>query len=326
MLFTIVFLAMETKRKRNRAKILVVVHDAGGAETIGAYIQKHLSENDFYIYGSGPAVRIFRRLHLPLRKITDDRQEISSIMQRHKDAKYALLAAPGWMTRIEISALEEAKRVGLKTVVYMDGWVDERKRFGYPRRGWKKRLPDIFWAGDMHEEANMRRQFPNIPIRRVPNQYFTNHIKEYRSMKRAAPSPDAVLFMSQDGTHSDELLKGLLNAFVSQKRYVHLRIRYHPVDSRKRYDAILRMFKEKMRVEKSREKDIVKDLLRARVVVGTETNAMVLAVLCGIRTINVLKKGEHTELPFPAIKRVRSATGAARLISAQEFSRPPSAI
>lgn len=299
--------------KKHRPEVIVFVHDAGGAEVVGAYIRRNRAQFSFHCYGAGPALRVFRRLGVPLRKVSDDRKELSAVIRRHPKAAYALCGAPGWMTKTEFNALQEAKHAGLKTVVYMDSWIDDRLRFGYPARGWQRHLPDVFWAGDHYARAGLRRRFPRVPVRYVPNQYFANEVVRYRAHKRASRAADTVLFMSTIGGPSHELLEAILAVLARERRRTCVRIRFHPADDRSRYDALTVQFKDLVRIELSREKDIVKDLLRARIVVGSETVAMAVSVLCGIRTISFCAPGTRAVLPFNAIRRTRSSKNAAQL-------------
>ncbi|MBI2030911.1 hypothetical protein HYT05_04785, partial [Candidatus Kaiserbacteria bacterium] len=108
--------------KRHKKKVLVIVHDAGGAEVIGAYLHKQVENLTFRAYGNGPALAIFKRLHLPIRQTGPTRTEMDALMHRHADIDFVVVGAPGWMTTTEINALEAAKHAGLKVVVYMDSW------------------------------------------------------------------------------------------------------------------------------------------------------------------------------------------------------------
>jgi ADP-heptose:LPS heptosyltransferase len=300
--------------KNKKKEVLVIVHDAGGAEVIGAYIRKNSKRQHFVCYGAGPAKKIFARLGVRLHHVPPSAQELSKVMRQHRGVHHALIAAPGWMSTTEINALKAAKKAGIKTVCYMDSWEDERKRFGYPHKGWKSALPDEFWAGDRYAYANIQKQYPHMPLRLVPNQYFAEEMKRYRALKRAVSAPGEILFVSQDRPGSHELLKELLRVLGRREKRVRLRIRYHPVDNRTRYDALIQHVRGRVEVLKSKEKDLVKDLVHAHAVVGTETGAMAVAVLLRIPTISYLPRHRRPMLPFPQIKRVRSIKNIERYI------------
>jgi hypothetical protein len=298
---------------RCKKEVLVVVHDAGGAEVIGAYVRANSSRTDFLCYGAGPAIKIFRRLTVPLKKIGAHRVALNALMRRHRDVSFALIAAPGWMTKMEINALEAAKRAGLKTVVYMDSWTDERRRFGAPTRGWQKRLPGWFWAGDTYAVERLRRQFPDIPVSFVANQYFKNEIRLFRAQKHSSRKT-SVLFLSNIGPHSQTLFRALLDRLAQHGNDTHVLIRFHPADQRMRYDDLIAEARKRgVMVKKSRERELVRDLAHARAVIGTETMAMVIAILCGVCTVNFVPRNTRSILPHTSIRKVRSATKAAAL-------------
>ena len=288
------------------------VHDAGGAEVIGAYIKKNPKGEHFIAYGAGPAKKIFRRLGLPLHTVGESFAELSKIMVRHPDAAYVLIAAPGWMTTTEINAIEAAKRAGIRTICYMDSWVDERKRFGYPKKNWQRRLPDVFWAGDRYAFDRLQKQFQQTPVRLVPNQYFKNEVQRFRYLKKGK-KPDSVLFVSTIGGESTELLRSILTMMAKGTEKNRLRIRFHPADDRTRYDHLIREY-SRVQVEKSKEIDLVRDFVHARVVIGAETMALVIAFLCRIPAIRYVRSGIRPMLPFSDIKLARTPEKATRLI------------
>jgi hypothetical protein len=300
---------------RDKKNVIVVVHDAGGAEVIGAYVRKNPKHEHFICYGAGPSKKVFARLHLPIRPVGGGSvRELARILQRHADVKYALIASPGWMSKTEINAIQAAKRVGLKTIVYMDSWLDGRKRFGYPKKNWERRLPDAFWSGDRYGLAQLKKYFLDIPVRLEPNQYFADKIRLFRAIKRTVNKPEAILFTSTTGGDSHRLLEALLRQRAEAKRPTRLRIRFHPADARDRYDVLIQKFARRVHVEKSHEKDLVNDLVHARVVIGAETMALAIAALCRIRTISFVSHGAHPILPMKEIMQTRNIRTAASLV------------
>ena len=69
-----------------------------------------------------------------------------------------------------------------------------------------------------------------------------------------------------------------------------------------------------IKIKKTKEKDIVRDLLSARRVIGTETVAMIAPILVGIKTISIITRKRKSELPFKKIVRVRNVAEAIDLI------------
>lgn len=269
-----------------RKKVLVVTHDAGGSEIIAAYVKANRARYDFRIYTAGPGARIFRRLRIPFRPIADDRTAIRTIMERHADAQRALLALPGWMTGIERIALQEAKRAGIKTAVYLEDWRAYRERLGYPQSGWKTHLPDEVWAGDDASLALAQRQFARTSsrVRYVRNEFFGGIVKRFRAARtRKARS---ILFLSS-AWGGERVLKDLLRQLSGNAVRATLRIRLHPAEDRSRFDALIRQYRSRVRVERSDEQDLAKDLARAAAVIGSQTVALPIAALCGVPAFDI---------------------------------------
>ena len=302
-------------QKNKEPNILVVVHDAGAAEIIVGYIKNRLTKDMYDAYAAGPAARIFRREKISFKSIKENKEKIRNIVGRHQNSHFILLGT-GWMTKIEAYALEEAKRIGLKSVVYLESWVGYRERFEFPNTDWKQKLPTEIWLGDKFAYAIAKKQFPSkVKVRLVPNEYFKNIIKRFEAEKQKVIKPEEILFLSLVGdSASEEIFPGLLEGLATSKKHHILRIRFHPADDRSRYDKLIEEYKNKIKIKKSKEKDIVRDLLSARRVIGTETVAMIAPILVGIKTISIITRKRKSELPFKKIVRVRNVAEAIDLI------------
>ncbi len=295
-------------------QVLVIAHDAGGAEIIAAHIRARRDKNEFHVYAAGPAVKIFQREGITISRVTKERRVIALVIDQHLDVSYALFGS-GWMTKIESTALLLARMKGLKSVVYLESWSNFRERFGYPEKNWRDRLPDQIWVGDRPALLLAKKFFPKISVRYMPNQYFRAVKERYTKEKLGSARPHGVLFLSDAVAGMEEIFGELLANLPRQKAPHHIRLRFHPADDHTRYDDLIKHYARTVIIEKSKEKDIVRDFLSAKVVIGTETVAMVLSVLCGIRTISITLLGKQkAPLPFEDIIRVRNAKSAARLI------------
>jgi hypothetical protein len=291
----------------------VIAHDAGGAEIVAGYVKKHASIKNFHVYVAGPALRIFRREHIAFHKIPSSNGAIAAITQRHQGATLALLGT-GWMTSIERDALSAAKSFGIKTAVYLESWANYRERFGFPERGWQKQLPDEIWVGDAHAQRLAEQYFRKTKIRFEANQYFRNMVERFRILKSTAKTPFGVLFLSDALPGVNPIFKDLIAHLATLQSPPPVRIRFHPADDRRRYDAVIKRYEGSVLIKKSTAKDILHDLLSVRVVIGTETVAMVVAVLVGKKTINISPLTQRSQLPFSEIIRVRSPRDAVNLI------------
>ncbi len=304
---------MNTQNKRRKKEVLVVAHDAGGAEVIAAWLKAHKRTVRSRVYAAGPAIRVCTRVGIPFLRASKSAVGMARIVKANADASY-LLTATGWMTGTERNALAEAKKIGIKTVAYLDSWNNYRERFGYPRPRWQKRLPDEVWVGDSKAQMLAKRLFPKTQkIRLVANEYFKTIRARYRTLSRTAPRPSAILFMSDAVAGIEKKLEELILHLNREQKRNRIIIRLHPADKRTRYDALISRYGS-MHIEKSQEKDIVNDLVRAQVVVGVETVALVVALIAGKKTISLAHVLHKPFLPFPGILHVDQARDAAHLI------------
>lgn len=295
------------------SKVLVIAHDAGGAEVISAYIKKHADKEEFHVYVAGPAARVFRRNRIPFKRAPSEKERIVRLVKKYSDAKFVLLGT-GWMTTIEFDALIAANELGLKTVCYLESWVNFRERFGYPSRGWKKNLPDEIWVGDKYALVLAKHYFFQTHVRFVPNQYFANAVSEYRRLSGVSIPQYDILFLSDTVPGMESIFEELLVEIKKKKTGFRIRLGFHPADNRHRYDELIARFSGDVKIDKSREKSLVRDLLRVRAVIGTETVAMVISALVGKKTISVRLTKNKRMLPFTEIVYVSNARSALRLI------------
>ncbi len=298
---------------KHRQKILVVAHDAGGAELIAAYMRKYARRYEFHSYVDGLAARIFARDGLPFKRAPRTRSGMAHVIEKHRDVAFALIGT-GWMTEIEAHACKEAKRHGIRACMYLDSWMNYRGRFGYPKRGWQERLPDEFWVGDSVAVALAHKAFPDTPVRLIPNEYFANIKKRYRVGAKAHGSRRMLLFFSTPDAAGRTVLSALLKYAALLRHPPDVLIRFHPADNRGRYDALRKRYGRTIRIHVSREKDIVRDLLRARCAVGPETMALAVAALVGVCAVCVTPSGKKPVLPFPHMYHARSVRAAAHTL------------
>lgn len=294
-----------------KKNVLVVTHDAGGSEIIAAYVKKHRARAHFHVYTNGPGARVFRRVGVPFHRIANDRAAIRAVIRKHKDADYALLALKGWMTNIEWLAREEAMRVDMRTVVYLEDWRRYRERFGYPKKNWEKNLPAELWAGDQAALKLARTLYKDTKtsIRYVPNEYFKAVSLRVKKRRRATRAKD-VLFLSSPLQDLEPIVEQLLE-ILSQKRGPRLLIRLHPADKKDRYRILLRRYRGKVISEISKHADPASDFARAKMIIGTRTVALALAAYCGLPTFSVLSP---VKAPLPGVVHVKDFQAAFRRV------------
>lgn len=310
---------------KQRSKILVVSHDAGGAEIISAYVKKNFDAYDFFCVLGGPAVNIFAKKKLKavvLRGFENCPEKLFD-----SDCKIdLLLASIGWSSDLEHIFLREAKKRGIKTIVYLDHWVNYRERFGYPHEGWENNLTDEIWVGDeyAYKMANLLFAPARKQITLVPNPHFAEikeDYKKFQTQKVNKKDNDAILFLSEpigeavnifgdkDNLKYDEydISDKLLGYLAAKQKKRKIIFRLHPSEKNDKYDGILNKYKDKVNICKSANKDLFADIIKAEFVIGMESAALVTALFCEKKVISFLPNAnKECPLPFEQIIRIKN--------------------
>ena len=265
-------------------KIIVVANDAGGGEILAAYIKTNPSL-DFIPYTAGPAARIFEREGIVYKPAAVETAK-QNLLQ-HQDIDL-VLTGTGWMTPIERLFIIEAKKLGLKTAAFLDHWVNYRERFGYPAVGWEHNLPDEIWVGDAAAEKLAKNYFSGTTIRFIPNPYFTSFARRYQKLFQSGGEGRALLFIGEPTSYVQTVLEQLLDYLVAKQFTNPVILRPHPAEGPDRYDDILDKYSGKLTVSISKNRNILDEFLISRVVVGIESEALVLALYCAKPTLSFI--------------------------------------
>ncbi len=299
--------------------IAVVCNDAGGAEVLSAYLKTVPDPQNYCAFVAGPAAGIFQKKNVPAQVLPEGIAEAIALVFGTPGVE-KLVAGIGWSTTKELDLILAAKEHDIHTIVYLDHWVNYRERFGYPRAGWEKNLPDEFFVGDRYAEQLAKEFFSGTPVTLIPNRYFDEIKQAYtlheEALKRAQ---DGILFLCEPisapinsfGDHRPltctefSVLEDFLRVCVEQHIEEPIRVRLHPSESRDKYDAVIAQFQDKLRVTKSEERDLLADFARVKKVAGMESMALVMAVICDKKVISFLPNcGLVCPLPHKEIVRV----------------------
>jgi hypothetical protein len=307
---------MPLRNTKNRKTIIVACHDAGGAEIVSAYVLKHRMRSRFVLYAAGPAGAVFERKKLryaAVKGIGHAAQEARRAFDDHPDASLLLTGTSAAGSPFETAFMREAKLRGMRTASYLEHWVNYRERFGYPAPGWRRDLPDEIWVGDRAAEKLARSLFPPkaVRIRSVPNLYFADIRKRFRALRGKGSRARAALFLSDPTGYERAALESLLRLLVERKFKGEVIVRLHPVEPLGKYADLFERYRDILELKESKGGDILADIVRSRVVIGGRSNALVLAALCGKRTVSVIPAGsKDAPLPFEGIRNVRGLKAA----------------
>ncbi|MBU1019256.1 MAG: polysialyltransferase family glycosyltransferase [Patescibacteria group bacterium] len=290
-------------------KILVVSHDAGGANILASYVKKHEKEYGFICYVEGPAKEIFRK-----NKIKYKLAESKAVSKENPDV---VLTGTSGSSMVELDFINAAKKEGIKTVSYLDHWVNHKQRFRFPEKGWEENLPDEIWAGDKYCYEDAKELFPNQTVKFVKNPYFEEIKRKYKALKKG--SKNTVLFISEPvnignkDNFSSVTEYDVLDSCLAYLKKRKIIVRLHPSEPKTKYEKILSKYPEK-NILKSHQK-LEEDFARSSLVIGMESTALVLAHICGKKVICMPpKRSKKFLLPYK-IKKLKNLKNLKNFIS-----------
>jgi len=168
----------------NKEKIIVVCSSSGSAEILSAYIKENKNKYDFFYLTVNPAKKIFLRNGFKSHQISNKKNFLKLL--KNNNIKMVLFGT-GWvfLSSIELELIKITRKQGIKSVSFIDHWVNYRERFGYPLKNWKNNLPDEIWAGDKYAFLIAKKLFNKIlPIKLVKNPYFKEIKNKYYKTKK----------------------------------------------------------------------------------------------------------------------------------------------
>lgn len=306
-------------RDKIKKTIIAVCHDAGGAEVVSAFVKKNISKYNFVCLAIGPAEKIFKRKKLN-KFLVSRTKNPEELFDKFKKI-HLILVSTNWSSSISHNFIRGGKSRGIKTAVYLDHWVNYRERFGYPRTGWKKNLPEEIWAGDKRAYKLAKEFFKGLTIKLVPNYYFEEIKKEYKRIKKNKKEKNGILYISepiseQINVFGDknkirynefEILEKLFDFFTKEKVKRKIIVRLHPSEKKDKYDTIILKYKNKLKIIKSYNRNVFSDLTECSTVIGIKSMAMVVAYLCGKKVISFSPYyNKSFSLPFKEIDEIKN--------------------
>jgi len=263
-----------------------VAHDAGGAEILSAWFARNRTEYHVHVAVEGPALRIFNRDHhgvipVPL-----------SFMERLGRADL-ILTGSSLEADLEREAIALAKKLQIPSVTFLDHWDLYRERFGDAEH-WLSGLPGEVWLGDHYAyQYALRQGFPAEKLRLVANPYLDSIKEEGAARADRKTAGGEILYICEPisrklaatfgemaSQYHDEiiLMQDFLEALLSHcSEFTRVTIRLHPSEQRSKYEEIIGGYQEKLPISFSSQERLVDDLLSHSIIVGIESNALVVA-------------------------------------------------
>jgi len=280
--------------------ILIVSHDAGGAEVVSSWVRRH-PERQHYFWLAGPAVKIFQK------KIGQmENQHDIHLSKLIKKADW-ILTGTSWASDLEKEAIKSGKMQKKKVVSFLDHWVNYPQRFEY---NGLTCLPDEIWVGDEDALKIAKNYFPQEKLRLVPNPYFQDIKDELKTIK-APPKQSRktrIAYVCEPiGEHSIKQYRHPLHwgyteydamrffltrlpEIIPIKEVEFVRIRKHPSELQDKYDNILQEYPA-IPFQKSEGNSLVEDCVWADCVVGCESMALVVGLLAEKKVYSCIPPG-----------------------------------
>ncbi len=295
--------------------LAVVAHDAGGAEILSSLLRRGVlgPQPDLRLVLAGPAVAIFERKLGPCRVLP---------LAQALGGAGTLLSGTGWMGDLEWQALAAARAAGVRSIAFLDHWVNYPARF--VRQG-RRCLPDALWVGDEPALALARQHLPEVPATLVPNPYFEDARDSLAALVAAQPlrcGPPRVLYLCEPVCepalrhHGNSLHHGYTEVQALDHALIRLPgllgpidrfvLRPHPSEAPDKYDT--QLFASGLNVHRGGALPLFEEVAAADVVVGLNSMALAIALLGGKRVYSAIPPGgSPCVLPLPGIRMLHEA-------------------
>jgi hypothetical protein len=267
--------------------LAVVVHDAGAANLIAAWLKK-MSIKDIRLSSDGPALSIFACEFPQLTNI--------SLADALKDANTLLSGTSNRQSKIEHEARDLARKQGIYSISVLDHWVNYANRFVREER---QVLPDEIWVSDEIAFSIAQNSFHSTLIRQLPNSYLEQLVKKINANQ----------LLDVDGkTHVLYALEPIyekwsnyetpgefqaLDFFISKlellgfKNNTKIILRPHPSDPKGKYNEWIHLHNH-LDISVDITQTLCELIAWADWVVGCETYAMVIALHANKQILSTL--------------------------------------
>lgn len=296
--------------------VTIVSHDAGGAEILSSWLNRNNYPASVVV--AGPAKKIFRRKcpQADFLKLNDALTKSSWV-----------LSGTGWESNFERQAIVKARDLGIKTIAFLDHWVNYRERF--EENGFTV-LPDEIWVGDIEAKRIANNLFNQTPILLKPNPYFEDLLNEITVIQQVKAKTEKVRVLyvcepisnhalKQHGdvrhwgyTEQDALRFFLKNIYAIFKPIDLITIRPHPSEWKDKYKWA--NSETHLPIQFGGKKTLIEEIIESNIVVGCESMAMVVGLLAKKRVLSSIPPGGRPcQLPQLDIENLQQLVRNGRL-------------
>lgn len=297
-----------------KSTVLLVAHDAGGAEILSAWSAKNRADHRLQVCLAGPAVKIFNRDHQGLSPVP------LQFMERLGRSDLVLTGS-SLEADLERNAIALAQQLQIPCVTFLDHWDLYRERFGDAGH-WRAGLPDEIWVGDRYAYRHAQQQgFPADKLRLVANPYW--QAIQDQADGGGSETATGILYICEPihrklaaafgemaSQYHDEmiLMEQFLTALRSHRgEFSRVTVRLHPSEQKSKYEAIMAGYQQELPLAFSSKERLVDDLLSHSIIVGIESNALAIAAHLGKPVYSCITgKSWPISLPQQEIHRINS--------------------
>lgn len=296
-------------------KVLLVSHDAGGAEVLAAWCRKYRQYCEMYFTLEGPALRIFQR---DFGKLPESDLSVLEFW----GAGDFVLTGTSFEASLEREAIALCRELKVHCVSFLDHWDLYTFRF-LDRRSGEIIYPDEIWLGDDYAwEYALQEGLPRNLLRRLDNPYF-EHLKERMAHRgpQVEEAPPTIIFICEpfslklkakfheqaDGF--DDEVKNIEKFLEAATAYAHkvarITVRPHPAEEEGKYEASLARYWGRLPLKYSTETYLLKELMAHTYIIGIESMALATGVFLGKKVISCITgKPWRISLPHREIIRI----------------------
>lgn len=295
-------------------KVLVVSHDAGGANVLAAWLEKEQLKDQsqrWYFRVEGPAEVIFRA-RFPQGYYLDEQDS-----QNVRGYQCVITGTSG-QSDLERVYIAKAKSVGVKVASALDHWSNYLKRFTFEKRG--VIYPDEIWVFDDYAMEKASR-LPDAPSVLQKYNYYLDDQKEKISQLTSAQNRlesegnatcIRTLYICEPSTQyrydEFDVMKAFLQFAKKQQsaqnhgKYEIL-IRTHPSEPDQKYQSVLEQYTDTLVIKESCGNALEEDIAWSQWVVGCQSMAMVVALMANKRVSTVIPRSMSImQLPHKGIE------------------------
>lgn len=294
--------------------ILIVAHDAGATYHIKNWISDLHTDLQFSL--SGPAFSIMNAEHPIIAN-----QELNSSLVANSSL---VLSGTGWQTSHEHSSRIYSKELNIPNLAVIDHWVNYAERF---TRQTNTVLPDALIVSDVQALNIAKRTFSHTPIYLLPNIWLETEITQESKLRKYKISSPAqqILYLCEpirerwNSSHISPEYQALDYFLSNISRLTSLGIvaksptvyiKPHPSEDPLKYHSYIQgadKSSQSLRLKISNHDSLTFALAQTDLCIGCNTQALVLALKCGIPALCTLPpSAPNFVLPYPEITQIRN--------------------